>query len=334
MIAGNINGDGYNQDRAFIYNPASVQDSTLKAGMQQLLATAPASVRGCLQQQLGQIAGRNSCEGPWYATMNARISLVSQALHLPERATISLSLANPLTGIDALVHGPNNLRGWGAPQALDPTLLYVRGFNYNSATNTGSFLYTVNPRFGASRSSSTALLAPVQLTLDVRYDVGPERERQQLALSLRTGRTTKGQKLAADAIKLRYERQYPNPFEQILQQADTLGLSNDAADSIAALNKSYSRVIDSIWTPVSKYLADLPEKYDLDEAYDKVRAAENKSIDEIAIYGPAAKPLLTDAQLRMLPNFIAIFLDPNAVRAVRPGQAGGGRGGLFGPGGG
>ena len=45
----------------------------------------------------------------------------------------------------------------------------------------------------------------------------------------------------------------------MLRQTDSLGLSNDVADSIAMLNKTYGKVIDSIWTPVSKYLAGLPE---------------------------------------------------------------------------
>ena len=116
----------------------------------------------------------------------------------------------------------------------------------------------------------------------------------------------------------------------MLRQQDSLGLSNDVADSIAILNKTYGKVIDSIWTPVAKYLASLPEKYDLDEAYDRVRTAENKSLDQMAIYGPAAKQLLTPEQVRKLPPFIALFLDNQAIRQVRPGRAGGGRGGFFG----
>ena len=170
----------------------------------------------------------------------------------------------------------------------------------------------------------------MQLTLDVRLDVGPERERQDLFLRLRTGRGGKGNKLSEKQIKQQYIRTYPNPFEQMLRQQDSLGLSNDVADSIAMLNKTYGKVIDSIWTPVAKYLAALPDKFDLDEAYNHVRDAENKSLDQMAIYGPAAKQLLTAEQVRKLPPFIALFLDNQAIRQVRPGRAGGGRGGFFG----
>jgi Carboxypeptidase regulatory-like domain len=326
MVGSDINGDGYANDRAFIYDPSKVTDTVLANGMKSLLANAPSSVRSCLEKQMNAIAGRNSCEAPWYTTLSLRISLVSQAMKIPDRATVSLGIANPLTGIDALVHGSNNLHGWGAPSLADPNLLLVRGFD--PATN--QYLYTVNPRFGANRQATSALIAPTQFTLDVRIDVGPERERQDLFLRLRPGRTSKGTKLTADQIKVQYERTYPNPFEQMLRQQDSLGLSNDIADSIAVLNKAYGKVIDSIWTPVSAYLAGLEDKYDLNSAYDKVSEAENKSLDQMAIYGPAAKKLLTPEQVRKLPPFIALFLDNQAIRQVRPGRAGGGRGGFFG----
>jgi hypothetical protein len=280
-----------------------------------------------LKKQLGTIAGKNSCEGPWSTNLSLRVAFVSQALKvIPDRATVSLGIANPLTGVDALVHGSNNLHGWGAPSIADPSLLFVRGFDPAKQ----QYIYEVNGRFGSNRQASALNLAPMQLTLDVRFDVGPERERQDLFLRLRSGRGGKGNKLSETQIKQQYMRQYPNPFEQMLRQGDSLGLSNDVADSIAILNKTYGKSIDSIWTPVAKYLASLPEKYNLDEAYEKVSTAENKSLDKMAIYGPAAKLLLTDEQVRKLPPFIALFLDNRAIRNVRPGRAGGGRGGFFG----
>lgn len=326
MVSGDANGDGYNNDRAFIYNPANTTDPNLKAAMTSLLSNAPSGVKDCLTKQLGTIAGKNSCEGPWTTSLSLRVSLVSQALKIPDRATVSLGIANPLTGIDALVHGSNSLHGWGAPAAIDPTLLYIRGFD----PTTQSYKYDVNPRFGSNRQASALNLAPMQLTLDVKVDVGPERERQDLFLRLRSGRGGKGNKLSEQQIKQQYIRSYPNPFEQMLRQADSLGLKDDVADSIAILNKTYGRAIDSLWTPIAKYLAGLPDKYDLDEAYDRVSNAENKSLDLMAVYGPAAKKLLTDEQIRKLPPFIALFLDNQAIRNIRPGRAGGGRGGFFG----
>src|SRR5206468_10383339 len=93
-VSGDVNGDGYNNDRAFIYDPTKVTDPTLAANMQNLLSNAPASVKNCLTKQLGTIAGKNSCEAPWYTTLSLRVSLVSQALKIPDRATVSLGIAN------------------------------------------------------------------------------------------------------------------------------------------------------------------------------------------------------------------------------------------------
>ena len=93
-------------------------------------------------------------------------------------------------------------------------------------------------------------------------------------------------------------------------------------------------VIDSIWAPIAKYLSALPEKYSLDEAYDRVRAGENRSLDQMQIFGPAAKQLLSDEQIRKLPPFIALFLDAKAIRNIRPGVRDRGPGGFGGrPGG-
>ena len=331
MVAGDVNGDGYGNDRAFIFDPTKLDQSdpnqaALSSAMKNLLATAPATVRDCLQRQLSTIAGKNSCEGPWSQSLSLRVSLVSKAVHIPDRATISLGITNPLTGIDQLVHGSNNLQGWGAPSIVDPTLLYVRGFD----PTTQSYIYQVNPRFGSNHFATALNLAPMEFTLDVRLDVAPERERQDLFLRMRPGRGGKGNKPTSDQIKIQYERSYPNPFEEMLRQQDSLGLSNDVADSIAVLNKAYGKIIDSIWTPVSAYLAGLPDKYNLDEAYARVSEAQNKSLDQMAIYGPAAKKLLTSEQIRKLPPYIALFLDDQAIRQVRPGRTGGGRGGFFG----
>ena len=331
-VSGDINGDGYNNDRAFIYNPASATTNpTVATGIQNLLNTAPSSVRDCLNKQIGTIAGRNSCEGPWSTSLSLRIALVSQALKSFRIAPrFHLGIANPLTGVDALVLTPKTICTAGAHHRSVSTRTLPlrsrlrcsgrRGVRSTSTTSTRASAPT------ARRARSTFRPPMQRSTLDVRFDIGPERERQDLFLRLRTGRNGKGNKMTDQQIKALYVRTYPNPFESMLRQTDSLGLSNEVADSIAILNTAYGKVIDSIWTPISTYLAALPEKYDLDEAYIKVSAAENQSLDQMAIYGPAAKLLLTPEQIRKLPPFIALFLDNQAIRQVRPGRAGGGRG--------
>ena len=51
LVAGDINGDGYANDRAFIFNPAAVSgDTALASGMRSLLTGGSSSARACLLQ--------------------------------------------------------------------------------------------------------------------------------------------------------------------------------------------------------------------------------------------------------------------------------------------
>jgi hypothetical protein len=321
IVAGDINGDGASNDRAFIFDPAHTADTALAAAMRNLLGSAPGSVRRCLLSQIGQIAGRNSCEGPWTASQfGARIGFVSQKIGLPPRTTVTLNFSNPLTGLDALVHGSDNLRGWGQTPFADPTLLYVRGFD----PSTQRFRYDVNPRFGDTRASRNGIRAPFQMELDVRMNVGPEPQRQQLRLMLWPGRGGKGTKLTEQQIRQRYTRG-PNPFETILRQRDSLHLTQEQTDSIASFQKQYQTALDTIWNPVAKYLAGLGDTYDLESAYSRLRDAQNAQYDVLMKLGPKTKSVLTAEQTRKLPPFIAGFLDPRALQAMKPGNS-------FGPG--
>src|SRR5206468_4714824 len=93
VVSGDINGDGYANDRAFIADPAAAGDPALAAGMTQLLAGAAPKVRDCLTSQFGQIAARNSCEGPWTSTGFLTIAFNPLRVKLPQRATLSLQVA-------------------------------------------------------------------------------------------------------------------------------------------------------------------------------------------------------------------------------------------------
>ena len=84
MIAGDVNGDGYSNDRAFIYNPSAVTDTALASGMRQLLANASPATRDCLQSQIGHIAARNSCLAPW--SSNASHPSLARPRQVPDAA--------------------------------------------------------------------------------------------------------------------------------------------------------------------------------------------------------------------------------------------------------
>ena len=331
IVSGDINGDGYANDRAFVYNPSTTADPALAAAMQSLLNSASGNARDCLVRQLGSLASRNSCQGPWTSTATMSLSFNPLKFRMPQRATLSLQIGNPLGAADLLLHGNDKLRGWGQFSFPDPTLLAVRGFD----PQTQRYKYDVNQRFGSTLPALTAVRAPVTVTAMMRFDLGPTRERQALTQQLDRGRTLKGNKAPEPMLKAIYgSGGIPNPLATILRQADTLGLTGPQADSIATMNRRYVISLDSIWSPVAKYLAALPDKYDKDDAYAHYQRAREASVDLLIKLVPQIKSLLTSEQRRKLPSFVSSYLDTRYLASIRSGTAGASNGPMMFPGGG
>ncbi len=329
-IAGDVNGDGYSNDRAFVFNPAvSSGDAAIASSMQTLLTSGSRVARDCLSSQLGKLAARNSCQGPWQQTASLGISFNPLKLRLPQRSTFTLTVSNPLGAADLLVNGQNNLKGWGQTPFLDQSLLYVRGFD----PVTKRYKYEVNQRFGATNPQFQQFRTPVTITAQLRYDIGPTRERQLLTQSLDRGRRTDGVKMQEAIIKAQFGTGgVPNPLATILRDQDTLKLSADQADSLATMNRRFTVRLDSIWSPLAKAYAALPNDFSHDEIYAKYVRAREASIDILRSYAPAVKKLLTKAQYRQLPPFISTALDDRYLKSIRSGTAGSG-GGFMGAGG-
>ena len=317
-VSGDVNGDGYADDRAFIFNPSTVGDQQIANGMQALLANGSEAARSCLRKQLGGLAARNSCEGPWTSTANLSITFNPVKVRMPQRASISFNISNPLGAADLLMHGENNLHGWGQNPFIDRSLLYVRGFD--PATN--RYKYEVNQRFGATNPAFNAFRSPVTLTAMMRFDIGPTRERQALSMQLDRGRTRPGDRIPEQFIKAMYSNSIMNPMAAILRSQDSLHLTAPQADSIAMINRWYLIRVDSIWSPVSKFLSGLPERYDQGEAYEHYVQARRATVDVLTRLAPAVKGLLTAEQHRKLPSFVASYLEPRYLASIRSGTAG------------
>ena len=323
VVSGDVNGDSFGNDRAFIFDPAKNADAAVNAGIQSLLNTGTKEAVACLKSQIGTLAGRNSCEGPWTLTGNLSVSVNSLRIGLPQRANLSFQITNPLSGIDRMLHGEDNLKGWGQNVQPDQQLLFVRGFD----PNTNSFKYDVNQRFGSTRVSQSAFRSPTAITALLRYDLGPAREQEQLIQQLNRGRSSPGNKPSLQQLRGTANVGIINPMQQLLQQADTLKLTRRQADIIATLNHAYVLKSDSIWTPIAKFLSELPDKFDHGAAYDKYRHAREQTVDLLIRIAPELRSLLTDAQYRMLPTQLAGFVDKRTLLGIRSGTMGGGGGG-------
>jgi arginine repressor len=323
LVSGDVNGDGYSNDRAFIFDPTTSTDPAIAGAMQSLLS-GPA--HDCLAQQLGKLAAYNSCEGPWSSSARLSFSFNSLKLRLPQRATLTFDINNPLGAADILMHGENNLHGWGQNSSPDQALFYVRGFD----PTTRSYKYDVNPRFGSTNPQFQQFRSPVTLTMALKIDVGPSRERQRLTQELDRGRLHEGFKLPASILKAQYgSGGVLNPMAQMLRQSDTLDLTGSQADSLATMNRRYTIELDSIWTPVVQYWAALPKDYDQGAAYRRYKHAREASVDLLIALAPRINALITDEQKRRLPSLVASHLDTRYLEGIRSGTVGGSAGGAF-----
>ncbi len=315
LVGSDVNGDGLANDRAFIYDPATSADPAMSAAMQTLIASSDPNVRDCLTRQLDHAAARNSCEGPWTSALNARIGISGRALKLGNRVDVGINLANPLGGLDQLLHGSNNLHGWGTQALPDPVLYTVRGWDPNMQR----FDYDVNPRFGSTRPSANTIRAPFRLTIDVGIDIGRPIDEQQLDKFLSPGRGGhRGTKLTAADLEKRYARNVPDPYAQILRQSDSLLLSRAQADSLEKIQAHYKLRMDSLWTDLANYLAQLPDEYDAaaalkrsskatDDAWELTRQDVKKELPTV----------LTPVQLQILPGIVKTLYESKEPLHIR-----------------
>lgn len=309
MVAGDVNGDGTFDDRAFI------EDSP---NMRALLANATPSVRACLESQLGAVAARGSCAAPWTVSSALNVKFNPQKIGLPKRATVTLSLANPVALADLALHGTSASRGWGQNFAPDQNLLYVRGFDPTSRR----FIYEVNQRFGSTRPQDASTYALPVVSLSVSVDIAMPRERQLLTQALNVGRQSEGMRATALALAGFGLRSVPNPMSMLLTISDSLKLSRAQADSLAQLNRAFITFAESLWVPVGRSLAALPAQYSTVDAFAQYSAARARSFDYLITLTPNVIALLTQEQRRKVPAQISNFLDERVLRFLRTSSVG------------
>lgn len=330
MIAGDVNGDGSANDRAFVFAP-TVTDTAIANGMQALLANGSSSAQKCLSSQLGALADRNSCVGPWTSSATMSFTFNPLKVRMPQRASLSFQLSNPLGAADLIVNGSGKLKGWGQAPMPDAQLLYVRGFEPATGTTPARYRYEVNRRFGATNPAFNQFRAPVTLTAMLRFDVGPTRERQMLTQQLDRGRRTQGNKAPEQMLRAMFGNGgIPNPMASLLRDQDTLKLTSKQADSIATLNRQYIIKLDGIWSPIVREFAALPDTFEHDEVYHRYIVARRQTVDLLKQMAPLVRGLLTDEQFRRVPAFIASALDTRYLASIRSGTAGLGASGPFG----
>src|SRR5439155_789786 len=225
-------------------------------------AGASPGARSCLQTQVGRVAARNSCTGPWQPSLDLQVNWRPGYFGLDRRLTVSLLTVNLLGGLDEWLHGAANLHGWGFTAAPDPVLLYVRGFDPGGL----QYRYAVNGRFGATAGANGGVIVPFQVALQVQMTVGPDRTRDRLRAAFGGRRGGKGEGGRGGGpgaegggpqdFAARLARILPNPISAMLELRDSLALLPDQvaglqaiADSLDAQNRPVS---DSLQAAVQR----------------------------------------------------------------------------------
>ena len=282
--------------------------------MRRLLANAPGDARACLLKQLGHVAARNSCTGSWTPGIDLQANIRPDlGSLLGRRLMISVSAINPLAGLDQLLHGSNNLKGWGQPNRADPTLLYVSGFD---AANQ-RFIYTVNDRFGDNPASRAAIRSPFQVALSARLQLGPDRQRDLLEGTLRgiNGDRAAGGRAGGGRnfdIRTIVNRVAPNPVTAIIALKDTLQLTSEQVTRLQAVADSLSAKNDSLIADVEQQLAKGQGGADLAAIFPNIQPRLQQARNNYLAAVKSAQTILTPEQWNKLPEEIR---NPSLQRA-------------------
>ncbi len=317
MVSADINGDGSRNDIAFIYDPATASDPAVAAGMQRLLTTLDGGAAACLQAQLGQVASRNSCTGPWQPSLDLQVNW--RPGMFDNRLAISFSTINLLGGLDELFHGADGLKGWGGFAQPNSTLLQVTGFN----PTTNQFSYAVNERFGATGGNATAVRSPFQVGVQMRYTIGQDRMREMRRNFFGGGA---GQPSMAQQLLARYDSLAPNIAREVLTRKDALVLDARQVSALQALvDSSAARtapLLDSLRVEVERGGANP----DMQKVFTRFAELQRATLVDRDSTLAAVRRILTDAQWALLPESVRNPVQ-NPFMGGRPGAGGPGAGG-------
>jgi len=266
IVQGDVNGDGVGSDRAFIPRPGSSGDASLDAQLGAALNSGSSSARDCLRSNIGRIAPRNGCRGPWTESLNMQWTPpIPQKW--AQRVRSNIYLENVLGGVDQLLHG-NDLHGWGAQARPDPVLLIPRGFDATAKR----YRYDVNPRFADTRPGRTLFRTPFRISLDFSVDLSVAYPLQQLRRALEPVRGPNNSWVdrGADSLAAFYLSRTSSIYKALLEESDSLFLTKGQIAQLRHADSAYSAQVRALYIPLGEFLAgrrgNAPGKTELDSA--------------------------------------------------------------------
>ena len=246
LVSGDINGDGFSNDRAFVFDPSRAADSAVRRGMTSLLASNSGAAE-CLRRQLGTIASSGSCTGPWTTSVNGSFTFDAVRLHTPNRGALSLRFANLVGLADRILHGESGLRGWGPGAYPDPVLLSVRGFDPVQRR----FAYVVNPHFGDGAYYQRIFGSPFKVSIDAAFNLGPNMD--QWTMRAHFTRRKLLETRDRDSVFMRLKR-YRGPVFKGFLDFGPLKLTPEQVSAITRLGEVFEARRDSALRVYADYV--------------------------------------------------------------------------------
>jgi hypothetical protein len=309
QVQGDINGDGVSGDRAFIPSSGGARDLALATQLSALQLNGAPTAKACLAAFAGQLAPRNGCRGPWTATMNMQYRVqLPQAL---QRVSANVYFENVLGGVDQLVHGANDLRGWGGTATPDPILLVLRSFD----PAIQSFRYDVNPRFGETRPSRSTLRAPFRVTLDFHLRLSTDYDLQDLRRALQPVRVQqRWQPRTADSLTALYLEETSSIHTAMLTESDSLFLTAEQVVGLRKAEAEFASKVRRIYGDLGAYLAQFAGGRATKAALDSATAAKKAYWRVFWEQPEIAAALVTPTQRDLMPMLREMLTVPKADR--------------------
>ena len=253
LVQGDVNGDGRGADRAFIPDPGTLAttDPALATRLRALLAEGGPAARRCVLENLGRVAERNGCRGPWTQSLNIQWRPPLPA-RWGRRVSPNVYFQNVLGGLDQLLHGSTSARGWGTDATPDPVLLVPRGFDPVASR----FRYDVNPRFADTRPGRTLALNPFRIVIDFTFQLSTDFDLQQLRRAVEPVRSPSGwQRRSADSLAAFYLSRTSSIHKVLIAESDSLFLSASQVKALRTADSVFSAEVRALYIPLGQFLA-------------------------------------------------------------------------------
>lgn len=308
MVASDINGDGFANDRAFVFDPATTADPALAAAMNRLRETASPGIAACLRGQAGRIAGPGSCQTSWTPSLDLRAELYAVGNINSRRLMLTLTASNVTAGVDYLLHGPDHLRGWGEYPTPDATLLQARGFDPARR----AFNYVLNPHFGQPLETGLQRL-PFRLTLQARITFGSDPRYQPMLSAITAGMGSSSQSVRSWLA--RYVHNIPSAVLQIAGTDTTaLKLTLQQRVALQTVSDSLSPAFASAVTALAAAVLERGPMTVVRRAHLQERSATVESLVHTSL--ERTRQILTPDQFAQLPGWLV--RPPTGTRLQRP----------------